>query len=135
MAQRFCCLPFSHHIIPVPAPTSVVLTARKSHSVSNYIRPGSSVNLTCTITMSQSVTEIDLPLLVVEVRLSKEGMSHDLGNATVTTGTTFSYTKEMRSFERIDSGNYTCNTTVKSAHTHVVSSRPDISEKIRVTTG
>lgn len=85
--------------------------------------------------MSQSVTEIDLPLLVVEVRLSKDGMSHDLGNATVTTGTTFAYTNEITSFERLDSGNYTCNTTVKSAHTHLVSTGPNISAKIRISTG
>ena len=52
-------------------------------------------------------------LLMVDVQISQpDGMPLTLTGPTVT-GTTFTYTTQFNSFERSDSGNYTCNATVR----------------------
>ena len=106
-----------------------------SVSKSNYITVGSSVNLTCTVEMSPRVIQSDLSLLVVDIKLLKDGMSHADGHGAVTMGTTYTYTKEIPMFERLDSGNYSCNITVRSLSTYLISSQPFPSDDIQVSTG
>ena len=54
----------------------------------------------------------EVPLLMVEAQLSRDEIQLNLTGPTVT-GTTFTYTKLFESFERNDSGNYTCTAVVK----------------------
>ena len=61
--------------------------------------------------MGQGVLQSDMSLLMVDVQMSKDGtMLAPTGP--IVTGTTFTYTIQLDSFGRRDSGNYTCTATV-----------------------
>ena len=62
--------------------------------------------------LSPAVRESDLTLLTVDVQLLRDGIPMTLTGLTVT-GTTFIYSTQFNSFDRIDSGNYTCVATVR----------------------
>ena len=55
--------------------------------------------------------ESDLTLLAVDTQLFRDGNAQTLTGLT-RTGTTFKYTIRLDSFDRSDSGNYTCTATV-----------------------
>ena len=116
-----------------PAPLSVTITS--SHS--NPVPVGSTVTVTCTVEMSPSVTEADLSLLTVDTRLSKDsGDPLDLTSPTVT-GTTFTYTIQVDSFDRTDSGNYMCTAAVRPqpSSTYLTGSGELVNNSTVVTTG
>ena len=93
----------------VPALFSVIVT----NDVANLIRPvGSSITLTCTVKLGPAVRVAEVPLLMVEAQLSRDEIRFNLTGPTVT-GTTFTYTRQFESFERNDSGNYTCIAVVE----------------------
>ena len=76
---------------------------------------GSDVTVTCVVEMAQGVVDSDLSLLMVDAQLSREGTPLTLTGPTVT-GTTFTYTIQLDSFGRNDSGNYNCTATVRPRH-------------------
>lgn len=110
--SKFTHFYYTKHIIIcslVPAETSIILTVMSDKS--NPIWPnGSDVTLSCIVILSP-VTVADLPLLNVDVQLSRNGISLNLTNSLVT-GTTFINTVQLESFGRNNSGNYTCTATV-----------------------
>jgi hypothetical protein len=72
-------------------------------------------------------------LLVVE--LSRDGTPLTLTGPTIG-GTTFTYTTQLNSFGRSDSGVYTCRATVSAPPSNsFVSGGSSLSEALRVTTG
>ena len=70
------------------------------------------MTVTCTVEMGEGVSQSDLSLLMVDAQLSRDGTLLALSGPTVT-GTTFTYTIQLDSFGRNDSGNYTCTATVR----------------------
>ena len=72
----------------------------------------SDVTLSCTVELGPAVSQSDVPLLTVDAQLSRDGTPLALSGLTVT-GTTFTYTIQLDSFGRSDSGNYTCTATVR----------------------
>ena len=65
---------------------------------------------------SQSVTESELSLLVVDVQLSRKevGTMKNLSDSYPTiSGATLIYTTVVNSFSRTDSGNYSCVVTIR----------------------
>ena len=94
-------------VLAVPTPASVRVTVS-----SNPVTAGSSVRVTCTVELSQQVSQSDLSLLMVDAQLSRDGTTLALTGPTVA-GTTFTYTIQLDSFGRNDSGNYTCTATVR----------------------
>ena len=91
----------------VPYPSSVALS---SDPVSPII-VGSAVTLTCTVELGLAVVDSDLSLLMVEAQLTRDGTTLTLTGPKVT-GTTFTYTIQLDSFSRNDSGKYICTATV-----------------------
>ena len=56
--------------------------------------------------------EPELSLIMVGAQLSRDGVALVLGDPTVT-GTTFTFTTYLNSFNTSDCGNYTCNATIR----------------------
>ena len=105
-------------------------------SVTTPIRPGSQLILICTVMLNSTVVECDLPLLVVEVQFFRYGIPAATQNGgTLVNGTTFIYKAEINSFERNDSGDYTCTARVTSNSSHLVNSHNVMSSYIKVLTG
>jgi hypothetical protein len=66
----------------------------------------------CTVELNSGIQESDLSLLMVSARLTHpNGTILSLSNTV--RGTTFTYTTQLNSFGRSDSGNYTCTATVR----------------------
>ena len=72
---------------------------------------GSDITLTCTLVLNSAIMGFENALLVVEAQLSRNGTSLAIASISVT-GTTFTYTTQLSSFERSDSGDYTCTATI-----------------------
>ena len=90
---------------------------------SNPLSPildGTNVTLTCSVTMGQGVLPSDLSLLMVDTQLSRDGTTLPLTGPMVS-GTTFTYTIQLNSFGRNDSGNYACsaNVTLRQPSTYL----------------
>ena len=79
---------------------------------------GTSVTLTCTLMLNLAIVASDISLLMVDAMLSRDGTPLTLTGPTVT-GTTFTYTTQINSFGRIDSGNYICTATVRPKPTQM----------------
>jgi hypothetical protein len=62
--------------------------------------------------LNSAIVASDVSLLMVEAQLSRSRTPLTLTGPTVT-GTTFTYTTQLNSFGRSDSGNYTCTATVR----------------------
>ena len=93
----------------VPAPTVTL----RSDQTDSTVAAGSTVTLTCTVAMDRLVRVSDLTILTVDTQLSMlGGESRVLTDPTVT-ATTFTYTTQLSSFERSDSGNYSCTAAVR----------------------
>ena len=102
----------------------------------NPILPGSEITLNCSVVLSPVVMVQDIQLLMIEVQFYKDGiLVTSVNDSTVIIGTALIYSAEMITFERNDSGNYTCNATLKSTLTHLVTSHPSSSDNIKVSTG
>ena len=83
------------------------------NDAANLIRPvGSSITLNCTVKFGPAVSAAEVPLLMVDAQLSRDEIRLNLTGPTVS-GTTFTYTRQFESFERSDSGNYTCTAVVE----------------------
>ena len=95
----------------VPTPSSLILTSSSGNT--NIIMVGSDVTLTCTLVLNSAIVPSDLSLLMVDVQLFRDGTP--LSNPTMSpvTGTTLTYTTQLNSFSRSDSGNYTCTATIR----------------------
>ena len=92
----------------VPPPVSVTITSDQA----NPINTGSTVTLTCIVELGPSVVDSDLSVVMVDAQLSRDGTPLTLTGPTVA-GTTFTYTIQLDSFGRSDSGNYNCTATVR----------------------
>ena len=91
----------------VPSPASMSVTSSPSDPVSVT----STVTVTCTVKLNSAILESDLSLLMVTAQLTHpNGTVLSLSNSV--TGTTFTYTTQLNSFRRGDSGNYTCTATI-----------------------
>ena len=97
---------------------------------------GSFITVTCTIELGPVVTESELSLLMVDVQLSRDGTMLILIGPTVT-GTIITYTTQLNSFGRSDSGNYTCIATVRPNNqpSYLIGNRTLISKIIMISTG
>ena len=73
---------------------------------------GSDVTLTCAVELNSAVMSSEIFLLMVDTQLSRDGTPLALTGPTVS-GTTFTYTTQLNSFGRSDSGNYTCTATIQ----------------------
>ena len=95
----------------VPTPSSITLTSigRSSNSL---LVLGSNITLTCTLELNSAIVVSEIFSLMVDVQLSRDGTPLTLTGPTVT-GTTFTYTTQLNSTGRSESGNYTCNATVR----------------------
>ena len=105
----------------VPAPTVTLM----SDLTGSVVVVGSTVTLTCTVTMNQTVRESDLIILTVDTHLSVLGGESRALTGPRVTGTTFTYTTQLNSFGRSDSGNYICRSTVRP--------QPEISSYLMIT--
>ena len=118
----------------VPTPSSLILT---SSGTSDIVTIGDEVTLTCTLVFNSAIVVSDLSLLMVDVQLFRDEIL--LSNPIVSplTGTTFTYTTQLNSFGRSDSGNYTCNATIgpQPTSTYLTGTETLQSSKIRITTG
>ena len=97
---------------------------------------GTDVTLTCTVELGPAgVLLSDLSLLMVEAQLSRNETAVTLTDPNVS-GTTFTYTIQLGSFGRNDSGNYTCAATVRPQSTSMyLTGEAMLSNITSVTTG
>lgn len=89
--------------------------------ISNPASPvldGTDVTLTCTVEIGQGMSQSDLSLLTVDVQLSRNGTMLALTGPMVIS-TNFSYTIQLDSFGRRDSGNYTCTVSLQQPSTYL----------------
>ena len=121
------------NVYVVPTPSSIILTSSDTSSLQIV---GSDVTLTCMLELNPAIVETDLPLLMVDVQLSRDGTPLALTGPTVTE-TTFTYTIQLNSFGRSDSGNYTCTATVRPqpSSTYLTGSETLLSDTISIKAG
>ena len=94
------------HTVPV-----INVTITSTHP--NPVIEGASVNLTCIVEMSELV-ESDLELIKLEVTLYRNGSIPMNLSQPAINGTTSAYTHQIVSFNRNDSGNYSCVATARA---------------------
>ena len=99
---------FPVHIV-VPTPSFITLTSSAVNSIQVI---GSDVILTCTVELNPAVLGSEIFMLQVDAQLSRDGIRLAFTGPTVT-GTTFTYTTQLNSFQRSDFGNYTCTATIR----------------------
>ena len=117
-------------IFAVPTPSSLTLTTSSEAAV-----VGSNITLICTLVLNPAIVRSENALLMVNAQLSRDGTPLALTGLSVT-GTTFTYTTMVNSFGRSDSGNYTCNATVRPLSTSLYLTGIEmLSSKISVITG
>ena len=115
----------------VPIPVSVLITS----SQANPVTVGSTLVINCTVELSPVIMDSDLSLLTVDVQLSRDGIALIPTNSTVALPT-FTYIKELESFERNDSGNYTCAAVIRPKLTLTYLTESDVlSNTTRITSG
>ena len=96
------------------------------------ITEGTSVNLTCTVELG-ALVESDLQLFNLEITLSRDETTSD---STTLNSTTLNYTHKIATFDRTDSGNYSCTATARPHPSSVyINTSGTSSHVIRVTTG
>ena len=102
----------------VPTPSSLMLMSNGGNSDDITVVVGSDLTLTCTLVLNSAIMGSENALLMVEAQLSRNGTALALPSLSVT-GTTFTYTTQLNSFGRSDSGNYTCTATIRPQATAV----------------
>lgn len=120
-------------ILTVSDPWSVIVTS----SGGTTVLSGSDVTLNCTVELGPELIVSELSLLVVDVQLSKDGITGNLLDSLIRmSGSTIVYSTLVKSFGRHDSGNYSCVATVRpqpfSVYLHGTG---EMSNHILVTTG
>ena len=98
------------HVILVSALSYITLTSSKLNTKPIRII-GSDVRLTCAVELNPAILDSEIFLLTVDTQLYRSGTPLPLTGPTVT-GTSFTYTTQLRSFQCSDFGNYTCTATV-----------------------
>ena len=93
----------------VPPPSSVSVTSTPSSPVNNIV---STVTVNCVVELSPALRASDVSLLMMDIRMSRDGTQQTLTGPTVT-GSTVTYTRRFGSFGRNDSGNYTCTVNIR----------------------
>ena len=120
----------------VPPPASLTLTSGSNNN--NMVVVGDSVTLNCALVLNSAILESDLSLLNVSVQLTHPNGTRISLSSSVT-GTTFTYTTTVNSFERSDSGNYTCTANIErqSTATYLIGIDNSMlpSDELEVTTG
>ena len=118
---------------PVPAPVSVTL----SSSITSPIRPvRSDVILNCSVVLKTG-TELNIPL-TVNFDISR---TDPVGSLLTTTapsvsGSTYTSTAAVPSFDRGDSGVYTCTATVSELNpSSYLNESTNMSRSVQLTTG
>ena len=96
---------------------------------------GSAVTLTCTLELNSAIVASDLLLLMVEIQLSRDGMSLSDPIQPPATDITFTYTTQFNSFGITNVGNYSCNATVRSSSPYLTGIETLQSSVREVTTG
>ena len=81
--------------------------------MSSPITVNDPVTLNCTVKLVPAVTNSDLSALVVDVQLSRPNGSPLSLSGPIISDTTFTYTTQVNSFGRNDSGVYTCGASVR----------------------
>ena len=117
------------HAVPL---TNVTITS----DLPSPIIEGASVTLTCIVEMD-ALVELDLQLFNLEVTLSRDEYTVvNLSEAAIY-GTTSTYTHQIVSFNRNNSGNYSCTATARPHPSSVFINGSDVSRSgvLRVTTG
>ena len=89
-----------------------------SSGTSDIVIIGSDITLTCTLVLNSAIVVSDLSLLMVDAQLSRDRTPLTLSGRTMT-GIVYTYTTQLNSFGRSDSGNYTCTATVRPQPTSV----------------
>jgi hypothetical protein len=89
-----------------------MLTSNSGNSDDVTVVVGSDITLTCTLVLNSAIMGSENALLMVDAQLSRDGTPLALPSLSVS-GTTFTYTTQLNSFGRSDSGNYTCTATVR----------------------
>ena len=102
------------HIHTVPTPSSIAFASSRGNSGIQIV--GSDVSLICTVQLTSVIQSSEIFSLTVHAQLSRDGTPLALSGLTVT-GTTFTYTRQFKSFGRTDSGNYTCKATIRPQST------------------
>ena len=117
---------------PVPAPVSVTL----SSSITSPIRPvGSDVILNCSVVLN-SGTEFNIPLTVsFDISRTVPVGSSLTTTAPSVTGPTYTSTATVTSFDRGDSGVYTCTATVSSMTPNTYLTESEASSSLELITG
>ena len=95
-----------------------MLTSNSGNPDDVTVVVGSDITLTCTLVLNSAIVGSENALLMVEAQLSRNGTALALPSLSVS-GTTFTYTTQLDSFGRSDSGNYTCNVTIRPQLTAV----------------
>ena len=115
----------------VLGPSSVIITADKS----NPIQPaGSNVTLTCNVEFSPADV-IDVPVTVTVQMIDPAGIPLPTVAPVADRLTRYIRVNTIYSFQRHNSGNYTCKATIRtSLHLHVLFNQSN-SVTIQVTTG
>ena len=94
----------------VPTPSTISLRSNVTDGAQII---GSDVELTCTVELnSASILGSEISLLMVSAQLSNNDGTPLVLTGPIVTGTTFTYTTQLNSFERNEFGNYTCIATV-----------------------
>lgn len=117
----------------VPEPQSFGLKSSGGATVLN----GSDVTIDCTIELGPTVMESELSLLMVETQLFmvRDGVTRNLSlTSQAISGTTFTYTTVVNSFSRSDSGNYSCEASIRPSSIYLYGDL-ELSHKISITTG
>ena len=98
---------------------------------------GSQITMTCTVDLGSAVMESELSLLMVSAQLFKDRVSMLTLTGPTITGTAFSFTRLFGSFDRSDSGNYTCGATVRprQMEIYLIASEISRSNISKITTG
>ena len=73
---------------------------------------GSDVRLTCAVELNAAILDSEIFLLAIDTQLSRNGTPLPLVGPIVT-GTTFTYTTQLRYFRQSDFGNYTCTAIIR----------------------
>ena len=80
---------------------------------SSIVIIGSDATLTCTIELNSAILGFELSLLMVSAQVSKDEETLLALTGPIVTGSTFTYTTQLKSFETNDFGNYTCIATIE----------------------
>ena len=100
------------HSIIVPTSSTIALRSNVANH-SSIVIIGSDVMLTCTIELNSAILGFELSLLMVSAQVYKDEETLLALTGPIVTGSIFTYTTQLKSFERNDFGNYTCIATIE----------------------